>query len=142
MKILSTTQAILCAVLWFYSAQGQTGPGPEVGHGIDRTYDDGFIWVDSSGNAGGSTWYWGYDHSSQNLGGFLQFHYQLSPTELLTDTYDLGGIMAPLAPYSGTFEGPGPVIPDQPIFRRIEVVPEPSGFLLLLMGIFFAVKRT
>src|SRR5207249_1071189 len=27
----------------------------------DRTYEDGFIWKDSSGNAFGYTRYWGYD---------------------------------------------------------------------------------
>ena len=28
-------------------------------------YDDGYVHTDVSGNAGGQTWYWGYDNSSQ-----------------------------------------------------------------------------
>jgi hypothetical protein len=28
-------------------------------------YDDGYVLTDVSGNAGGQTWYWGYDNSSQ-----------------------------------------------------------------------------
>ena len=33
--------------------------------GLDRSYDDGFVKVDSSGNAGGLTWKWGYVDPSQ-----------------------------------------------------------------------------
>jgi hypothetical protein len=33
--------------------------------GTDHTYDDGHNMVDSSGNAGNSTWFWGYDSASQ-----------------------------------------------------------------------------
>jgi hypothetical protein len=43
----------------------QTNPGPSTGGGFDRFYDNGFNRVDDSGNAGGYTWYWGYDDSSQ-----------------------------------------------------------------------------
>jgi hypothetical protein len=46
----------------------QTNPGPATGGGIDRFYDDGQSRVDSSGNQGGSTWYWGYDSASQVSG--------------------------------------------------------------------------
>ncbi|HWN93393.1 MAG TPA: hypothetical protein VNT99_00030 [Methylomirabilota bacterium] len=32
----------------------------------------------------------------------------------ITDTYDLGGVIPPPAPYNGTFQGPGPLIDDAP----------------------------
>jgi len=35
---------------------------------ILRQYDDGFIGVDVSGNAGNTTWFWGYDNASQATG--------------------------------------------------------------------------
>jgi len=35
--------------------------------GVNRTYDDGFVRVDVSGNAGGTTWNWGYDTAGQFL---------------------------------------------------------------------------
>lgn len=38
---------------------------PGAGGGIDRNYDDGYVRVDSNGNAGGATWNWGYDNNSQ-----------------------------------------------------------------------------
>lgn len=51
----------------FSSGIGASGvnPGPATGGGLARTYDDGFIGVDSSGNEGGRTWYWGYQADSQ-----------------------------------------------------------------------------
>src|SRR5580692_989632 len=42
-----------------------SSPGPATGGGIDRIYDDGYVRVDSSGNAGGQTWFWGYKNASQ-----------------------------------------------------------------------------
>jgi len=49
-------------------------PGPATG-GADHFYDDGYNRVDSSGNAGGLTWFWGYEHASQVPGdGFLYMH--------------------------------------------------------------------
>src|SRR5438093_447177 len=30
-------------------------------------YDDGYVLTDISGNAGGQTWYWGYDDSSRQI---------------------------------------------------------------------------
>ena len=41
---------------------------------IVRTYDDGFIGVDNSQNAGGTTTYWGYNNSSQVVNGAIQMH--------------------------------------------------------------------
>ncbi len=40
-------------------------PGPATGGGLNRDYDDGYVRLDSSGNAGGKTWYWGYENASQ-----------------------------------------------------------------------------
>jgi hypothetical protein len=49
-------------------------PGPATGGGINRTYEDGFNWVDSTGNAFGYTRYWGYDSSSQIVGNSIVMH--------------------------------------------------------------------
>ena len=43
-------------------------PGPATGSNVDRTYDNGFNKVDVSGNAGGQTWFWGYNDASQIVG--------------------------------------------------------------------------
>ena len=48
-------------------------PGPATG-GVDHRYNDGYVNVDSSGNAGGQTWNWGYQNSSQVVGDTMQFH--------------------------------------------------------------------
>ena len=53
--------------------------------------------------------------------------------ELTTDTYALEGIIPfdPITsqtPYRGTFTGPGPLIPDAPIDRSVEIIP--GGALL------------
>jgi hypothetical protein len=127
-------------------------------------YLDGFVHDDSSGNAGGQTWNWGYQNSSQISGNNLLLHavgyggggqnqtddpqqgFELSYVRdfghetwgrwgmkvafgytditiqnngpingsLITDSYALGGIVAPNAPYSGSFSGPGPVISRSP----------------------------
>lgn len=55
----------------FQAAPALSGanPGPATGGGMDRSYDDGYVGVDSSGNSGGQTWYWGYETPGQvNLG--------------------------------------------------------------------------
>jgi hypothetical protein len=146
-------------------------PGPAAG-GADHTYNDGYNLVDSSGNAGGLTWNWGYQNDSQVVGDTMQFHavdtaslalpssrgvtddpqvgfdltYQrimghlsgpacrwgleasLGYTDLdlrnnrtasgdvtlTTDSYALNGVLPPGAGYSGTFNGPGPLIGDTP----------------------------
>lgn len=36
-----------------------------LGPGVDREYDDGYVFVDDSGNAGGVTSFWGYDDADQ-----------------------------------------------------------------------------
>jgi hypothetical protein len=48
-------------------------PGPATG-GVNHGYNDGYVNVDSSGNAGGQTWNWGYQNSSQVVGDTMQFH--------------------------------------------------------------------
>jgi hypothetical protein len=161
-------------------ASGGTVPSTAV----DRFYDDGFVRIDISGNAGGMTWFWGYNDASQvagvgTPGATLTFHSAPSPTDqfkrssrdevlpgfelsygrvlkewelrpgrfasfglmgsfgytdlrlrdsgvaagtvlLTTDTYAIGaGVVPPAPPYTGTFAGPGPVIPDNPNGGRV-----------------------
>ena len=48
-------------------------PGPVVG-AANHTYNDGYVLVDSSGNAGGLTWNWGYQNASQVVGDTMQFN--------------------------------------------------------------------
>src|SRR6266478_5921027 len=38
-------------------------------HGDRYNYDDGYVLTDISGNAGGQTWYWGYDNSASQISG-------------------------------------------------------------------------
>lgn len=161
--------------------------------GVNRTYDDGFVLRDLSGNAGGKTWNWGYSSASQftasdaalaapNTGApSLAFHtaasladgqtrssrdkvlpgIELSYEEVLgrfhlterrranfgilisvgylrlgqkdsgtlaglvglsTDKYLPGGVLPPLPPYSGSFAGPGPLLPDVPVERATTAV--------------------
>ena len=59
---------------------GQTGgfrparsPGG-TGSALDHYYEDGYVRVDSSGNVGGQTWFWGYDTASQISGNNILFH--------------------------------------------------------------------
>jgi hypothetical protein len=47
-----------------------TDPGAAVA-GVDHFYDDGYNRVDSSGNAGNQTTYWGYQNASQDNGGSI-----------------------------------------------------------------------
>lgn len=141
-------------------------PVPSASGGVDHTYADGFVRMDSSGDRGGLTWNWGYQNASQVGQDTLQMHatstagatsegkddprlgfeasyardiahfrsgrwgvklalgytdvqirdsQPLSGTvSLVTDSYPLGGITPPLAPYSGSFNGPGPLIGDTP----------------------------
>ncbi len=42
-----------------------TQPGPPADGGVLRTYDDGFVGVDSRNNADGQTWFWGYIDAAQ-----------------------------------------------------------------------------
>ncbi len=148
-----------------------------LGSGLDRQYDNGFVKLDSSGNAGGETWNWGYESAGQynaagggsisysiteslanaqvdeNDGGHpgveLFAYYDMGAASMLggsvpnstwgfrfglqysqvgisnhnllrtglsttNDSFNLGGTIAPLAPYSGSFTGPGPLLEDSP----------------------------
>ena len=143
-----------------------SSPGPATGGGLNRTYDDGYVKVDSSGNAGGQTWNWGYQNGSQMQGGSLVMHstsdapaggsqnndpqagfdlafghyFGSAPggrwgmqmafdftdisiqdnqpltgsAMVISDTYALDTVTPPLAPYSGGFNGPGPLLSDSP----------------------------
>lgn len=44
------------------------------GSALDHYYQDGYVRVDGSGNAGGTTWFWGYDNASQVSGNSILFH--------------------------------------------------------------------
>lgn len=48
-------------------------PGPEAG-GANHLYDDGYVFVDYSGNLDGITSYWGYQYAPQVAGDTMQFH--------------------------------------------------------------------
>jgi hypothetical protein len=59
--------------------QPATSPGSATGGGVNRTYGDGFVHVDSSGNAGGATWNWGYQNASQVSGNTIVMHSVTAP---------------------------------------------------------------
>ncbi|HEV2691762.1 MAG TPA: hypothetical protein VG347_02590 [Verrucomicrobiae bacterium] len=63
-------------------------PGPASGGGLDRTYNDGFVKVDSSGNSGGQTWNWGYQNASQVQGNAIVMHTATSVNGTLNDNQD------------------------------------------------------
>jgi opacity protein-like surface antigen len=50
---------------------GLSNPGPQNGSAVDRRYDNGYNLVDSSTNAGGLTWNWGYNSANSVQGGNL-----------------------------------------------------------------------
>ena len=60
-----------------FSQVGTFPPATDIGgtgSALNHFYDDGYVRVDSSGNFGGQTWYWGYDRASQISGNNLLFH--------------------------------------------------------------------
>lgn len=148
-----------------------------LGGGQNYNYDNGFVRLDSTGNAGGLTSNWGYEDPAQynpfgggtiaysitnqiangnttdsddlssgfeffgyydigdlptlTLGGGsarwglkATLHYanisisnsstQTADFHRVTDTFGLNGVVPPLAPFSGSFNGPGPLISDTP----------------------------
>ena len=162
----------------------QTEVGPPTGHGVNRNYDDGYVRVDDSGNAGDLTWNWGYREAAQvpgndtllmhsssapaaslnstakddpqagfefawlrdlsrsergALGFKVAFNYTdldfrssnplSAPSQRLTDTYALGGIIPPGDPgqpgwqYAGADDLPGPLIDDAPASRTVDTIP-------------------
>lgn len=128
--------AVVAALLALASSPAVQAQGLPTG-GVDHDYDDGYVRVDSSGNAGGLTWFWGYQNQSQVPDdGFIHFHvtrYECQPPALarkvvVTDRYSLyvGGalVIPPPPPYAGSREGPGPMISDLPI-REVTSTPGP-----------------
>lgn len=172
---------------------GDLSAGPATGF-ADRTYADGYVFIDSGTVAGGGdTWFWGYDSTSQIRGDTLSFQggfgtvsdfssssslnapgswagdetatgtvAQLDYTitqvatidfaaslqwgffqvdgqrrdsnfsaqqtsslfqQIVTDVFDTSGIIVPGAPYRGTFIGPGPLLPNEPISRDLSLGP-------------------
>jgi hypothetical protein len=66
-------------------------PGPATG-GADHFYNDGYVRLDSSGDAGGLTSNWGYQNASQVVGNTMQFHaIQSSGAASTTDNPQYGG---------------------------------------------------
>lgn len=57
----------------FKNNNALANPGPAAG-GANHFYNDGYVKLDSSGDAGGTTWNWGYQNSSQVVGDTMQFH--------------------------------------------------------------------
>ncbi len=141
-------------------------PGPDTGSTYNRNYDNGsYNRVDSSGNAGGMTWYWGYENPNQLQGNAIVMESSSSPNNgvsknrqddpqhgfeitydrqlyryeslrfgaeaglgyttisvgdsrtvtttvnRITDTFSIPeGVIVPVAPYHGTYEGPGALL--------------------------------
>lgn len=56
-----------------YAVSG-TQPGAVGVSGVNHTYQDGYVKVDDTQNAGGLTSYWGYENASQVSGGQLLMH--------------------------------------------------------------------
>lgn len=71
-------------------AASTSNPGPATGGGVDRTYDDGYVRVDSSGNDGGLTWNWGYQNAGQVVGDTMEYHstQTTSPSAIRGETDD------------------------------------------------------
>lgn len=141
MKRIHWCLILVLAGTFQFVARAQSNPGPSTGGGINRSYDDGFVYVDNTGNAGGYTSFWAYQDSSQIVGGFLLFHSEsyldANTIQLITDSYDISGISVfPPAPYSGSPSGIGPTIRDVPFSRSIEsiAVPEPTTFAIYILA--------
>jgi len=75
------------------SSGGAFPPGPGAGLALNHQYNDGFVNTDSSGNQGGETWNWGYQHASQISGGDVLMHANgglAGASEQTTDDPNLG----------------------------------------------------
>jgi len=78
-----------------FSSVGGAVPGPSptaplVAPGDVQLFDDGFIGMDISGNAGGLTTFWGYNNASQVVGGALQLSSTAGATGLSSSNIDAG----------------------------------------------------
>lgn len=65
----------------FYHQPTMSNPGDPTLSGIDRIYDNGYVRVDDSGNAGGMTWNWGFYDNSSVVGTSLQLKSVSSPAD-------------------------------------------------------------
>ena len=64
-------------------------PGPATGSTFNRTYDNGsYNKVDISTNAGGMTWYWGYENASQIQNNSLIMQSSSSPNNGVSNNHD------------------------------------------------------
>lgn len=57
--------------------------------------------------------------ASQSSTTFTAVQSAVESRTVIEDTFGLGGIVPPLAPFSGTFEGPGPLLDVAPMTRRV-----------------------
>jgi len=75
----------------------------------------------------GRTAAWGVELGISSLNPKLETRDRYSGTaQLRTDRFDLHGILPPGAPYTGTFDGPGPLLDLAPALSRLEAVPAVS----------------
>ncbi len=63
-------------------------PGPAVGSTYNRNYDNGYNRVDISGNAGGRTWYWGYQDAASHHGNTLTLQSESTPATATAGKYE------------------------------------------------------
>ena len=120
---------------WGYQNSGQLHPAGtgSIDYSITNSLADGRADEDSWARAGfecfayldmGSAGFKGLDGREASWGFRAGLHYArinvdnnstlTSGATVLTDTFDLGGTIAPLAPFSGSFAGPGPLLNDAP----------------------------
>src|SRR5262245_59219524 len=66
-------------------------------------------------------WRWGLEAAFNYSALNVRDNSGLANGPLAVDTYHLGGIVPPLAPYAGTFAGPGPLIGDTPTRLPVKV---------------------
>lgn len=67
----------------------QTNIGAATGAAADRFYDNGFVRVDGSGNAGGLTTYWSYNEAAQVQGDNLVFYSHTAAADISQEDLDL-----------------------------------------------------
>lgn len=95
-------------------ADGSAGEGSESESGIEAYgyYDMGAVRIPGVSLAN-ATWGFrsGLHYARVNIGNNADL---ASSTSVLTDRFSLGGIIPPLAPFAGSFNGPGPLIGDAP----------------------------
>lgn len=96
-------------------ADARTEDGGESGSGFEFfTYYDMGAAMLPIGKDSGATWGFrgGIHYARVDIGNGADL---TASTFVLTDRFDLGGVVPPPAPYSGSFNGPGPLIGDSPV---------------------------